>query len=45
MELIIGVIKVVMAAVGFLLAIGTAGIIGLAMLLIFGWIFSLFLED
>ena len=44
-ELLLGVVKIIMVFVGSLLAIGVAGIVGLSMLLIFGWIIMLFGEE
>ena len=44
MELIIGIIKLVMVAVGAVFATIVAGLVGLSMLMIIGWFISLW-ED
>lgn len=44
MELIIGIIKLVLVAVGAVFALIVAGLIGLSMLMIIGWFISLW-ED
>lgn len=44
MELIIGIIKLIMVAVGAVFALIVAGLIGLSMLMIIGWFLSLW-ED
>jgi len=44
MELIIGIIKLVMVAVGAVFAMIAAGLVGLSMLMIIGWFISLW-ED
>ena len=44
MELIIGIIKLVMVAVGAVFTLIVAGLIGLSMLMIIGWFISLW-ED
>lgn len=44
MELIIGIIKLIMVAVGVVFAMIVAGLIGLSMLMIIGWFISLW-ED
>ena len=41
MELIIGIIKLIMVAVGAVFALIVAGLIGLSMLMIIGWFLSL----
>jgi len=44
MELIVGIIKLIMVAVGAVFATAVAGLIGLSMLMIIGWFISLW-ED
>ena len=44
MELIIGIIKLIMVAVGAVFAMIVTGLIGLSMLMIIGWFISLW-ED